>query len=413
MYRESACTYSADIWAQLRFCGYNGIERRAEWKRRGAVVFEQHDLRRNINVMHYDTAGIALPANHNHVIDVDLPGMQADIYQQILTRTLDMCVRAMAGHEEVSSVFALFTRLRQCVIAPFLITPQSKRKTGMTDNQRIKAASEHLSSSAQGAWCLDSMGEAGIRSAKITKIVELIASIPKTEKVLFFSSYTAFCDLLARALDEFLPDFRYVQLDGGTNGADRRTMIDGFREKPWIRGMLVTYKVGGEGLNLIEATHCICGEPWWTDAIHSQARSRIWRTGQTRETHQYFIIARNTIEQRIMEICEAKKQMASAFLDGGLHPLAGSLGLTLKMLAEILGIALPSPGPAAPLPAAAQVPAAPGNGVVIKREQVKQEPSPGIPLPAAAPALLRAVKPEPGVGVGVLDQVIDFQQFTD
>lgn len=104
------------------------------------------------------------------------------------------------------------------------------------------------------------------------------------------------------------------RIDGSTKASERLSMIQKFKDQQNSSILLMTYKVGGEGLNLVEANHCICGEPWWTDAVHNQAKARIWRTGQTKDVHVYNIIVSNSIEERILEICKQKEDMAKMYL---------------------------------------------------------------------------------------------------
>ncbi len=82
------------------------------------------------------------------------------------------------------------------------------------------------------------------------------------------------------------------------------------------QGLFLTYKVGSEGLNLTEATHCICIEPWWTNAVHNQAKARLWRTGQTKQVYVHNVIIKGSIEEKIVEICKGKDNMAASYLEG-------------------------------------------------------------------------------------------------
>ncbi len=82
------------------------------------------------------------------------------------------------------------------------------------------------------------------------------------------------------------------------------------------QGLFLTYKVGSEGLNLTEATHCICIEPWWTNAVHNQAKARLWRTGQTKQVYVHNVIIKGSIEEKIVEICKGKDNIGSKLLRG-------------------------------------------------------------------------------------------------
>ncbi len=81
-------------------------------------------------------------------------------------------------------------------------------------------------------------------------------------KIIVFSMFTSCLDLLSEAIKEDYPNFKFVQVDGDTK--NRSELFDQFKNDINTQGLFLTYKVGSEGLNLTEATHCICIEPWWT-----------------------------------------------------------------------------------------------------------------------------------------------------
>ena len=78
--------------------------------------------------------------------------------------------------------------------------------------------------------------------------------------------------------------------------------------------MFATYGVAGEGLNLVEANHVICVEPWWTYAVQDQAIARAARPGQTKTVVVHRVEAEETIEQRILALCDQKRAVAQRML---------------------------------------------------------------------------------------------------
>ncbi len=312
--------YETDIWAQLRFCGYTGVEQSNIWKKKGHLVFKEHNLQSAILSMDYDDAGVELPPKHKYLINVELTGKQKEAYEFFLGVARDTYDKMMQNLCSFSCVLAMFTRLRQCAIAPYLTTAESKREKSKGakakgDKQALDILKK-MNAGTLGQWCHDKYGEAGIYSAKMTEFVDTISRVPEDEKVLIFSSYTSCLDLLADALEERLPEFKFVQIDGDTKGEERETLLEQFMSDPEIRGAFFTYKVGGEGLDMIEATHCVLIEPWWTPAVEEQAESRCHRMGQTRPVHIHNIIATDTIEERVIAICNEKRAMASSYLEG-------------------------------------------------------------------------------------------------
>jgi len=316
--------YKTDIWAQLRFCGYNGITQKNEWKKKGDKIFVEHNLKDAIFSMDYTDAGEKLPPKTKYLINVKLSGLQLEAYNFVLGAARNVYDKMMQKLCSFSCVLAMFTRLRQCAIAPYLITAESKREkakgaTGKGDKDAlnlIKTMMADKKNNDLGKWCHDKDGEAGIYSAKMNQLVETISKIPKDAKVLIFSMFTSCLDLLAYALEVRLPDFKFVQIDGDTVGDERMRLLNKFDRSNITRGAFFTYKVGGEGLNLTVATHCICIEPWWTPAVPAQAEARCWRIGQTKPVHIHNIIVEDTIENRIIEICNDKEEMAASYLEG-------------------------------------------------------------------------------------------------
>ncbi len=96
-------------------------------------------------------------------LTVKLEGQHKEIYEGILTETREMYKKMMNDLCSFTYVLAMFTRLRQCAIAPYLITPDAKRNSKEKNNC--------------SKWCLDKFGGAGIKSSKILKIVEIIKSV--------------------------------------------------------------------------------------------------------------------------------------------------------------------------------------------------------------------------------------------
>jgi SNF2 family DNA or RNA helicase len=78
--------------------------------------------------------------------------------------------------------------------------------------------------------------------------------------------------------------------------------------------MLINYKVGSEGLNLVEAKHIILCENWWTPVVQQQAKARSHRIGQDKKINIWTITVKNSIEEKIEDICNSKKILINSFL---------------------------------------------------------------------------------------------------
>jgi SNF2 family DNA or RNA helicase len=320
--------YDADIWSQLRFIGYLGITTKQKWKH---SYFLEHNLITFIKQMNYDEAKVTLPEKIEKFFSIKFAtSEEQNAYDYILKKAQDAYSEMMFGRLNFMSVLAWFIRLRQAAISPYIITQNMHEEQDTT----IHIKGDMLE------YCSDKNGTAGINSTKVRKTMEIVNSVPNDEKILIFSSYTTVLDLIASALEHFCPNIKYCQIDGSVDVPERRIILDAFSTNPRIRVMLLTYKVGGEGLNITAANHCIYMEPWWCPAVHSQALARTWRTGQTKNVTAYYIYMENSIEQRILAICSQKDELVRLYFNSSSTSAStkGNYGLNKHQMGQLLGL---------------------------------------------------------------------------
>ena len=332
--------YETDVWSQLRFCGYSGVERSLDWKKKWEEKMKKHQLHTAILEMTYPDAGIKLPDIHHYKMEIKLKGEQKECYDFVVGKARKVYVSMTQDLTSYASALAIILRLRQCCIAPYLMTKESKRNKGgslgrsaMLKNKQEVRMLRDLYKGSMGSWLHDKEGTAGMRSAKIQAIIKKIKNLDG--KVLVFSTFTSALDLLADACDKYIPDFKYIQVDGGTVGEERQRSFDRFRKKKRVRGLFMTYKVGSEGITLTEATQVIPMEPWWNDAVPNQAIHRAWRLGQKNDVEVHNILVEDSIEDRMRTICEGKDEMSKAILEGSAHKLTRMDKLTMGRLLGI------------------------------------------------------------------------------
>ena len=99
---------------------------------------------------------------------------------------------------------------------------------------------------------------------------------------------------------------------------------------------LISLKAGGVGLNLTGADTVILIDLWWNPAVEMQAISRAHRIGQEQNVEVYRLITRGTIEEKILELQEGKKNLVTTVLDGN----ESRASMTVEDIKEILGIAI-------------------------------------------------------------------------
>ncbi len=147
-------------------------------------------------------------------------------------------------------------------------------------------------------------------------------------KALVFSQFTSFLALLRAQLDG--EGISYQYLDGRTR--DRRERVEAFQSDPETRLFLISLKAGGLGLNLTAADYVYLLDPWWNPAVESQAIDRTHRIGQTRPVFACRIVARDTVEEKILELQKTKRELADAVIQADQSLLAGLTREDLELL---------------------------------------------------------------------------------
>ncbi len=149
-------------------------------------------------------------------------------------------------------------------------------------------------------------------SAKLETLLPQLEQITEEgHKVLVFSQFTSFLAILREQLHK--QKLIYAYLDGQTR--DRRTVVEQFQTDPDFRLFLISLKAGGLGLNLTAAEYVYLLDPWWNPAVEAQAIDRTHRIGQTRKVFAYRIIARDTVEEKVLELQQTKRDLADAIIN--------------------------------------------------------------------------------------------------
>jgi non-specific serine/threonine protein kinase len=101
-----------------------------------------------------------------------------------------------------------------------------------------------------------------------------------------------------------------VYFDGSTSAPDREKAIQRFQQDDSVRVFLISLKAGGVGLNLTAADYVYIMDPWWNPAVEQQAIDRTHRIGQTKNIFAYRMICKDTIEDKILQLQERKRNLA-------------------------------------------------------------------------------------------------------
>ena len=168
-------------------------------------------------------------------------------------------------------------------------------------------------------------------SAKREAVLDLIRSaMDGGHRMLVFSQFTSMLELLEEDLKK--ENISYYKITGSTPKEERIRLVHAFNENS-TPVFLISLKAGGTGLNLVGADMVIHYDPWWNLAAQNQATDRAHRIGQKHKVSVFKLIAKNTIEEKILKLQEAKKDLADAIISGEGESLTS---LTAEELVELL-----------------------------------------------------------------------------
>jgi len=149
-------------------------------------------------------------------------------------------------------------------------------------------------------------------SIKLDELAREISENIGDHKALIFSQFLGMLALIKGKLKEQEVPFEYF--DGSTSATDREKAIQNFQNNDECRVFLISLKAGGVGLNLTAADYVYIVDPWWNPAVEQQAIDRTHRIGQTKNIFAYRMICIDTIEDKILQLQEKKKKLASELI---------------------------------------------------------------------------------------------------
>lgn len=152
-------------------------------------------------------------------------------------------------------------------------------------------------------------------SGKMEQLLELIEdAISGGHRLLVFSQFTTLLGLVKRELEE--RNYSYQYIDGSVLSEDRMKRVKAFNEGEGDV-FLISLKAGGTGLNLTGADMVVHIDPWWNPAVEDQATDRAHRIGQTKVVQVFKLITKGTIEEKIDELKQRKRELIDAMITPG------------------------------------------------------------------------------------------------
>jgi len=175
--------------------------------------------------------------------------------------------------------------------------------------------------------------------ARLRDIGEVIAA--KQEKVLVFTQFREMTAPLAAFLESIFGRAGLV-LHGETEVKKRRDLVRRFQEEEVVPFFVLSLKAGGVGLNLTAASHVVHFDRWWNPAVENQATDRAFRIGQSKNVLVHTFVCRGTVEEKIDQMIESKRQLSKDLIEGGAELLLTELQDEdlLKLVALDLNAAL-------------------------------------------------------------------------
>lgn len=298
-----------ELWSQLHFTNPGFLGGRTQFRQRYAEPIAAGDqavarrLRQRLRpfVLRRSKSEVAteLPPRTEAILHCVLDEDERRLYDSILLATRRHVVEQLAEGKGVLSALEALLRLRQVACHRALIEQSPQGSPTPASSSKLQ--------------CLMQSLEQAVESG---------------HKALVFSQWTSFLDLVEPHLRDSAIAFE--RLDGKTR--NRSAVVDRFQDANGPPLMLLSLKAGGVGLNLTAADHVFLLDPWWNPAVEAQAADRAHRIGQDKPVMVYRLVARNTVEERIMELQQRKRALATA----ALSEHAGAGGITRDDLLALL-----------------------------------------------------------------------------
>ncbi|MDK0862534.1 DEAD/DEAH box helicase [Clostridium perfringens] len=233
---------------------------------------------------------------------VEMKGKQKQLYSfyvKAIKNELNENKSSEKSGKDKINLFAYLTKLREICLDPSIVVPDYK-------------------------------GE----SSKLTVVKEIVKDASESgKKILLFSQFTS---VLKKIEEDFKKeDISYLYLDGGTSAKERVERVKKFNEDSNIKVFLISLKAGGVGLNLTSASVVIHFDPWWNPAVEDQATDRAHRFGQENKVEVIKLVAKDTIEEKIVLMQEDKRELIQSLMDGKTMDGKGLKRLTEEEISKL------------------------------------------------------------------------------
>ncbi|KAL1306263.1 hypothetical protein AAFC00_004352 [Neodothiora populina] len=154
-----------------------------------------------------------------------------------------------------------------------------------------------------------------LASTKVRRLLKILHTETPEHKTIVFSQFTSMLDIIEPHLKK--ASIKYVRYDGSMKNDAREAALESLRNHKATRVLLCSLKCGSLGLNLTAASRVVIVEPFWNPFVEEQAIDRVHRLNQTVDVKVFRLTVGNTVEERILELQEKKRELAKAAIEGG------------------------------------------------------------------------------------------------
>lgn len=218
-----------------------------------------------------------LPNKYETILTVEMSSVEKKIYDSYILQARNVLEKGGKSFD----VLYLLTRLRQVCISPALVIEDYNKE-----------------------------------SSKLNLLKEVVIDYVKNDhKILIFSAFVESLKLIEVILKN--EKINYYMLTGDTKAKERLRMASDFNDSNQVKVFLISLKAGGTGLNLIGADTVIHVDPWWNIAAENQASDRAYRIGQINNVEVIRLICNNSIEQRVIELQNLKRDLIDKVINSG------------------------------------------------------------------------------------------------
>ncbi|HET6683650.1 MAG TPA: DEAD/DEAH box helicase [Gaiella sp.] len=207
---------------------------------------------------------------------------QASLYRATVDRWMPRIEEHERRFDRRGAVLAMLGQLKQVCNHPELIVPTGRQLEG--------------------------------RSGKLETLVELLQAVPADERGLVFTQYPGFGRLAPHLAERLGAEVGFFH--GGLSARARDDLVARFESGSGPRFLVVSLRAGGRGLNLPAANHVFHFDRWWNPAVEQQATDRVHRFGQRKHVYVTSLVCTATVEERIDELLDAKRELAEQVIAG-------------------------------------------------------------------------------------------------